>query len=81
MTREWYQKNRHEAEYDDPMVTGRRSNSGKLEWECQKCGRITSGCERECYTLAMMTPEQIQEWAMQLREHLMPPPERGTMLD
>ena len=43
----------HLAKYDDPMVTGRRSNSGKIMWKCLVCGRETTGGEKECRTFEM----------------------------
>jgi len=62
LTREEARKTQHMAVYDDPMVTGRRSASGKIQWQCKVCGRITSGAERECYTFEMMTDAEIEEW-------------------
>jgi hypothetical protein len=61
-------RTRHKAEYDDPMQTGRRSPSGKLQWKCLRCGRTTTGAERECFSLQMMTPEELLEWQAYLAE-------------
>ena len=41
----------HDADYEEHTA----SNSGKFQWKCRKCGRVTQGAERRCVTVAMMS--------------------------
>lgn len=43
-------KRRHLANYEPCEA----SPSGKNQWRCTICGRVTQGAERECFTIQMM---------------------------
>ena len=57
MAREYFAQYRHFPDYEDAPP----SNSGKSQWRCRVCGRITQGAERECWTLAMSWWEKLRD--------------------
>jgi hypothetical protein len=42
------------------------SPSGKCQWRCKRCGRITQGAEKECLTPETMTEAETDEWAARI---------------